>query len=58
MEWAEASGIHVVGDLEDLLPQPPAEQVGHGRTRTSHPRRELLDAALEALAVMTEEAAR
>jgi len=57
VEWVAGSGIDVVGDLEDLRPIPPGED--HGWVDPDHPpTRELLDVALEALAVMTEEAAR
>jgi hypothetical protein len=55
-EWLEQSGVDVVGDPSDLLPEPPPEG-----QRFRHPDRisskAQLAAALDALAAMTEEAA-
>jgi hypothetical protein len=56
IEWVEQSGVHVVGDLAELLPAPPPPD-----QRFQHPDRisaeSQLAAALDALAAMTEEAA-
>ncbi|HEX3932219.1 MAG TPA: hypothetical protein VHW64_16075 [Nocardioides sp.] len=55
-EWLEQSGVDVVGDLADLLPEPLAEG-----EKYRHPDRvsskAQLRAALDALAAMTQEAA-
>jgi hypothetical protein len=55
IEWAEGSGIDVVGDLDDLRPVPPAPEA-----RWTDPDRpdqgRLVTAALDALVAMTEEA--
>jgi len=56
VEWIEQSGVDVIGDPSDLLPEPwPEDQ------RFKHPDRvstkAQLGAALDALAAMTEEAA-
>ncbi|HET9859552.1 MAG TPA: hypothetical protein VFQ19_07235 [Nocardioidaceae bacterium] len=57
VEWIEGSGIDVVGDVEELRPVPPPEdQEWLNPDRPG--RKQTLDAALEALAVMTQEAAR
>lgn len=57
IEWTEQSRIHVVGDLNDLRPPPPdPEALWHNPDRV-RPRLQL-QAALDALAAMTEEAAR
>lgn len=56
IDWVEGSGIHVVGDVNDLRPVPPD---------TSEPwldpdqpeQRDVLDAAIDALVTMTQEAA-
>ena len=57
VEWVTGSGIDVVGDLAELRPVRPPED--HVWVDPDHPpARELVDVALEALAVMTEEAAR
>ena len=56
IEWVKGSGVHVVGDLDELRPvRPPEDEKWHDpdRVRT----KPLLDAALEALEVMTHEAA-
>jgi hypothetical protein len=56
IEWVEQSGVQVVGDLTELLPEPPPPD-----QRFQHPDRisaeAQLAAALDALAAMTEEAA-
>lgn len=56
LEWIKASGIDVVGDLEELRPLPIAE---HERWRHPDkvPARLQLNAAIDALAAMTREAA-
>ncbi len=57
IEWIEASGIHVVGATEDLLPPAPIDPkdwVDPDKARPSA----ILDAALDALVAMTREAAR
>ena len=55
-EWLEQSGVDVIGDPADLVPEPPPE-----RQKFRHPDRvsnkAQLAAALDALAAMTEEAA-
>jgi hypothetical protein len=57
IEWAQASGVHVVGDLEDLRPTPPApdEPFQHPDKLRA---KQQLSVALDALAAMTREAAR
>ncbi|MBA2956269.1 hypothetical protein GON03_18175 [Nocardioides sp. MAH-18] len=55
--WIRASGVEVIGDLDDLLPVPPdpdATWVDPDRVRP----RDVADAALSALTAMVEEAAR
>ena len=54
IEWLEESGVDVVGDVKDLLPAPPAEDFRHPDRVRPRPQ---LDAALDALAAMTREAA-
>lgn len=56
VEWLEQSGVHVVGDLAELLPRPIPDDVPfrHPDRVRSRPQ---LRAALEALAAMTQEAA-
>jgi hypothetical protein len=55
-EWLEQSGVDVIGDPADLLPEPwPEGQVFRHPDRISD--RAQLRAALDALAAMTEEAA-
>ncbi len=57
VEWIEGSGVHVVGGVDELRPAPPPE--GQKWRNPDRPdRKDMLDAALQALAVMTEEAAR
>ncbi len=53
-EWLEESGVDVIGDVRDLLPGPPAEDFRHPDEVRSRPQ---LEAALDALAAMTLEAA-
>ncbi len=56
VEWIRASGVEVVGDLDDLRPvRPPAGSVYHHPYRVRP--RVRLAAALDALAAMTHEAA-
>jgi hypothetical protein len=56
VEWLEQSGVDVVGDPAELVPEPPSEE-----QKFKHPDRvsdkAQLSAALDALAAMTEEAA-
>ena len=55
--WIEQSGVHVVGDLSELRPLPPPEAaawVDPDKVST----KKQLDAAVAALAAMTQEAAR
>jgi hypothetical protein len=56
IDWVEGSGIDVVGDVDELRPVPPPDgQEWHNPDR---PRRsDVIDAALDALAAMTREAA-
>ena len=57
IEWIEGSGVHVVGDLEDLRPVPLTDDEAYvDPDRVSGKRQ--LNAALDALAAMTHEAAR
>jgi hypothetical protein len=56
LEWVAASGIDVVGDLEELRPVPPAEDERFHHPDKVPPRQQL-SAALDALAAMTREAA-
>jgi hypothetical protein len=56
IEWVEGSGVHVIGDVEDLRPVPPAEDVSWVNPDKPKPGK-VIDAALDALVVMTEEAA-
>lgn len=56
IEWIEGSGVHVIGDLDELRPVPPAEdEPWHNPDRPR--RRDVIDAALDALVAMTVEAA-
>jgi hypothetical protein len=56
IEWVRSSGINVVGDLEELRPNMGPRAAA---TQPRAPRNgEVLDAALDALVAMTEEAAR
>lgn len=54
MEWLEKSGVDVVGDIEDLR-LPPVEETGRRPNRVS--KGDLVEAALDALGVMTRVAA-
>lgn len=56
IEWAQASGIDVVGDLEDLRPRRPAPDARWHDPDNVRPKRQL-GAALDALAAVTREAA-
>jgi hypothetical protein len=56
IDWLEGSGVDVVGDVEDLRPQRPAEGERWRNPDKVGPRRQLR-AALDALGAMTEEAA-
>ena len=56
IDWVEGSGIHVAGDVEDLRPVPPKDGVGW--TDPDRPRRkDMVEAALDAIVTLTEEAA-
>ena len=55
-DWVEGSGIHVIGDVADLRPVRPAEDaVWHDPDKPR--RREMVDAALDAMVALTVEAA-
>ena len=54
--WLERSGVHVIGDLEDLRPVPLEEGQRYSNPDKVRPKRQLR-AALDALATMTQEAA-
>ncbi|QZY29243.1 hypothetical protein [Nocardioides coralli] len=56
LEWVEQSGIHVVGDVEDLRPTWPAEDEKWHDPDGVKPRKRLA-VAMDALAAMTAEAA-
>jgi hypothetical protein len=57
ISWVEGSGIDVVGDVNDLrLVRPPADQPWVDPDRPN--RKRMAEVALDALAVMTQEAAR
>ena len=56
IDWVVGSGIDVVGDVADLRPVPPSEDVAW--TDPDRPRRpEMVDAALDALVALALEAA-
>lgn len=56
IEWAEGSGIDIVGDVDDLRPVPPPE--GASWTDPDNPSQaKMVAAALDALVAMTAEAA-
>lgn len=56
IDWVEGSGVDVVGDVDDLRPVPPPEDaVWMDPDKPKQGR--LVDAALDALVAMTEEAA-
>jgi hypothetical protein len=57
IEWAEQSRIDVVGDLDDLRSPPPEPDIAWNDPDRVRPRAQL-NAALDALVAMTEEAAR
>lgn len=56
IDWLQGSGVHVIGDVEDLRPRRPAPDATWVNPDKVRPRKEL-DAALDALAAMTREAA-
>ena len=56
IEWITARGVDVIGDVEDLRPRRPPEGEKWRNPATVRPKLEL-GAALDALAVMTQEAA-
>jgi hypothetical protein len=57
IDWLEGSGVHVIGDVEDLRPvRPPEDEQWHNPDRVRA--RPILDAALDGLEAMTREAAR
>ncbi len=56
IEWVKDSGIHVVGDLDDLRPVPLAEDEPYVNP-DKVPARAVLTAAVDALSAMTREAA-
>lgn len=56
IDWITAAGVDVAGDLDDLRPAPPVPPEEYrGPAQVTHRRK--LEAALDALAVMTQEAA-
>src|SRR4051794_34675243 len=57
VEWLHSSGVHVVGDVEELRPRRPAEDEPFRDPDRVRPKRQL-GVALDALAAMTNEAAR
>lgn len=61
VEWLDGAGVDVVGDLDELYPSPLPEPAT-GKTRWVNPdrpgRKQVIAAAVMALTVMTEEAAR
>jgi hypothetical protein len=57
IEWVHGSGIDVVGDVDELRPVP-ARHAEAGASPDRDRVRAMLDAALDALAAMTEEASR
>ena len=57
IEWIQGSGVHLVGDLDDLRPAPPVEPADWANPDKVS-RKKQLAAALDALSVMTREAAR
>jgi hypothetical protein len=57
IEWIEGSGVHVVGDLEELRPVRPAEGESYRNPDRVTAKRQL-KTSLDALAAMTREAAR
>jgi len=57
IEWLEGSGVHLIGDVEDLRPVVPAADERFRNPDKVRARRQL-SAAMDALASMTAEAAR
>ena len=57
IDWLEGSGVHVVGDPQDLRPVRPAEDE-RWRNPDRARAKPVLEAALDALEAMTREAAR
>ncbi len=57
IEWLAASGVQVIGDLDDLRPLRPAPDA-NGERPVRVPNKLKLNAAVDALAAMTLEAAR
>jgi hypothetical protein len=57
IEWAQASGVHVVGDLDELRPVSPSDDEPFQHP-DKVPAKQQLNTALDALAAMTREAAR
>jgi hypothetical protein len=57
IEWIEGSGVHVVGDVDELRPVRPAEDEPWRDPDLVGAKRQLTT-ALDALAAMTREAAR
>lgn len=56
VEWVQGAGIDVIGDLADLRPAPPEDEATW--RSPDRPRRgEMVDAALDAIEVLLEEAA-
>jgi hypothetical protein len=54
IDWIKGSGVDVIGDVDDLLPGPaPTQWLDPDRV----PRKDLANAAIDALVSMTEEAA-
>jgi hypothetical protein len=56
IEWVKGSGVHVIGDLDDLRPLPPADEEPYVNP-DKVPARVVLGAAVDALSAMTREAA-
>ena len=57
IEWIQGSGVQLVGDLDDLRPAPPVD-LADWANPDKVSRKKQLAAALDALSVMTREAAR
>ncbi len=57
VEWVQGSGIHVVGDVEDLRPvRPPADERWQDPDKPRRP--EMVDAAVDAMVALALEAAK
>lgn len=56
IEWVQGSGIDVVGDVDELRPVPPP-QSGRWADPDRPRKRDMVDAAVDALVAMTNEAA-